>query len=213
MANEINHNIVKQQIVDILQANTDLYDISDFENKITYLEVGEPNGVMDGGNGFPTPPTFPALWVTNSRTLETILRKGITSDNQHTFLTHEVRYMLKMLVNEQDSIVAEKRLDDLQQIVMETLEEDVGLWGAAQWDPAVSYVIGDKVYNNCHLYEATAPSTNEEPPNASFWDDITTMTVYPNDGWPERVETFRIELDGSPVRGRMITWQYLFTTN
>ena len=94
MANEINHNLVKQQIADILQANTtEVYNPND-ETKITYLEVGEPNGTP-----LPIPPTYPALWVTNSRTLETILRKGLTDNNQHTFLTHEVRYMLKIMVN------------------------------------------------------------------------------------------------------------------
>ena len=167
MANEINHNLVKQQIADILQANTtEVYNPND-ETKITYLEVGEPNGTP-----LPIPPTYPALWVTNSRTLETILRKGLTDNNQHTFLTHEVRYMLKIMVNEQDSIVAEKRLDELQKVIMETLEEDVALSGGSQ-----------------------------------------TLPKSPDDGWPERVETFRMELDGTPVRGRMITWQYLFTTN
>ena len=63
---EIDHNATKQQIVNILQANTDLFDIND-ETKITYLEVGEPQG-----NPLPTPPTYPALWVTNSRTVETV---------------------------------------------------------------------------------------------------------------------------------------------
>ena len=68
--------------------------------------------------------------------------------------------------------MAEKRLDELQKVIMETLEEDVALSGGSQ-----------------------------------------TLPKSPDDGWPERVETFRMELDGTPVRGRMITWQYLFTTN
>jgi len=123
MATEIDHNATKQQIVDILQANTDLYDEDD-EDKITYLEVGEPEGTP-----LPTPPTYPALWVTNSRTLETIIRKGINDSNNHAYLTHDVNYLLKLMVTEQDSIVAEKQLDDFQKEIMETLEADILLTG------------------------------------------------------------------------------------
>ncbi len=170
---EINHNLVKQQIVDILQNNANLFDINVIDgSRLTYLEVGEPNQVLEVGGGKPIPPTFPALWVTNSRTLETIQRKGITTNNQHSFLTHNVSYALKLMVNEQDSIVSEKVLDDLQEVIMETLEADVALSTGSQ-----------------------------------------TLPKSPDDGWPERVETFREENDGGPVRGKVITWHYLFTTN
>ena len=122
---EIDHNATKQQIVNILQANTSLYDEDD-ESKITYLEVGEPQG-----NPLPTPPTYPALWVTNSRTVETILRKGINDANNHAYLTHEVNYLLKLMVVEEDSIVAEQKLDAFQKLIMETLEADILLLSTA----------------------------------------------------------------------------------
>lgn len=163
---EINHNLVKQQIVDILQANTNLYDISD-ETKITYLEVGVPDG-----NPLPIPPTYPALWVTNSRTLETINRKGIVPFNQRAFLTHDVNYLITFMVNQQDSIEAEKTLDEFQKIIMETLEGDTPL------------------------------STGDQD-----------LLVFPDDTYPDRVETFRQENDGQPIRGRTITFHLKFTTN
>lgn len=163
---EINHNLVKQQIVDILQANTNLYDTTD-ETKMTYLEVGVPDG-----NPLPTPPTYPALWVTNSRTLEIINRKGIISSNQHAYLTHDVNYLITFMVNQQDSIEAEQILDDFQKLIMETLEADVPLSTGSQ-----------------------------------------TLPVSPDDSYPDRVETFRQENDGQPIRGRTITFHLKFTTN
>lgn len=163
---EIDHNATKQQIVDILQNNTNLFDVND-ETKITYLEVGEPPG-----NPQPTPPTYPALWVTNARTLETIQRKGINTSNRHAYLTHTVNYLLKLMVVEQDSIVAEQQLDNFQKLIMETLEDDVALSSGSQ-----------------------------------------TLTIAPDDTWPERIETFRQELDGQGIRGKTITWNLLFTSN
>jgi hypothetical protein len=163
---EINHNLVKQQMVDILQNNTTLFDV-DNEAKITYLEVGEPPG-----NPFPTPSTYPALWITNARTLETISRKGTNDSNRHSYLIHDVTYQLKLMVVEQDSIIAEKQLDNLQKLIMETLENDITLSSGSQ-----------------------------------------TLTISPDDTWPERVETFRQELDGQAVRGKSITWHLQFATN
>lgn len=164
---EIDHNLTKQQMVDILQNNTDLFDDDD-KSKIRYLEVGEPEG-----KPLPTPPMYPALWITNSRTLETITRKGINdSNNRHSYLLHEVSYLLKLMVVEKDSIVAEKQLDAFQKLIMETLEDDITLSTGSQ-----------------------------------------TLVIKPDDTWPERVETFRQELDGQGIRGRTITWHLQFTSN
>lgn len=163
---EINHNLVKQQMIDIIQNNPTLYDIND-ETKLTYAEVGIPDG-----NPLPTPPTYPALLITNSRTLETINRKGIISSNQHTYLTHDVNYLITFIVNQRDSIEAERILDEFQKLIMETLEADILLDTGSQ-----------------------------------------TLPISPDDSWPDRVETFRQENDGQPIRGKTITWHFKFVTN
>ena len=112
-------------MVDILQANANLYDVDD-KTKINYLEVGEPPG-----NPLPTPPAFPGLWVTNSRPLETIKPEGTIVSDSYTYLSHDVEYDIKFLVVEQDSIVAEKQLDDLQKLILETLEANTSIGGKA----------------------------------------------------------------------------------
>ena len=205
---EISHNLTKQQIVSILRAESTLFDVNNLA-KINYLEVAEPDGLP-----IPTPPTYPALWVTNSRTLETIIRKGINDSNKHTYLTHDVNYLLKIMVNEQDSIVAEKTLDDFQKLVMETLEADVNLVGTA-WASGVNYLIND-IRNEgtmkfIAIQDHLSVDPTNKPPNVAFWTEIEN--IQPDDSWPERVETFRVELDGGPVRGKTITWHYKFTSN
>lgn len=203
---EINHNAIKQQMVNILQANTNLFDIDD-ENKFTYIEVGEPEG-----NPFPTPPTYPALWVTSSRTLETINRKGINVSNRHSFLTHDVSYLLKFMVVEQDSIVAEKQLDEFQKTIMETLENDIELLGTI-WSTGVNFVVDDVVSFEGSLYiciQDNLSANGNNPTFPAFW---TFQSTLPGDTWPERVETFRQELDGQGIRGKTITWKFIFTTD
>jgi len=133
----------------------------------------------------------------------------------HTFLTHEVKYLLKFMVNEQDSIIAEKRLDDLQKQIMERLEDNIGLTAILfeQWVTATEYSIGDLVKDANINYEAVKNHTSaaaNKPANTEFWKLVNN--VLPDDSWPERVETLRMELDGMPIRGRMITWNYLFAT-
>lgn len=198
---ELNHNIIKQQMVNILQVAA-LYNIND-ETKITYLEVGEPNG-----NPLPLPPTYPAIWVTNSRPLETIKPSGVITSDSHTILSHDVDYEIKLMVNEEDSIVAEKSLDDFQKILMETLEADVNFKGSNGWLVGTAYVIKDIVSYGGALYQASASTTGDIPP-ASPWVFLTRL---PNDSWPSRVDTFRQNQDGQPVRGRTITWKCKITT-
>ncbi len=209
---EIDHDLTKHQIAQYLRLDTTLFDVNAVnETKFSYLKVGEPNGTP-----LPIPSTYPALWITNSRSLETITRKGITDSNQHTFLTHEVRYMLKFMVNEQDSIAAEKRLDDLHKLTMERLKTNVGLTGILfdAWVTATNYDVGDLVSDASINYQCIlnhVSAAGNKPPNATNWKVLDVLL--PDDSWPERAETFRMELDGTPVKGQMITWHYLFTTS
>ena len=42
----------------------------------------------------------------------------------------------------------------------------------AEWDNSTAYVIGDKVAHEAVFYICTADHTNQEPPNAGYWDVI-----------------------------------------
>lgn len=201
---ELNHQEVKQQMIDIIQATSALYDIND-ETKLTYAEVGEPNGTP------PIPPVFPGLWITNNRPLETIIPKGSVAGDSHAFLAHDVDYAIKYLANESDSIKAEKILDEFQKLIMETFEADDSFFHN-KWATGQNYIVGTKRSNVGSLFVSKTVHTSSganEPPNATNW---TFLTRLPNTSWPSRVDILRQELDGQPLRGRVITWKCKFTT-
>lgn len=205
MPTEINHNSVKQQMVDILQNNTNLYDVNVIDgSRITYIEVGEPSQVLKSGSGLPIPPTYPGLWITNSRPLETIKPTGTITDTSHTALIHDVDYDIKFMVNEQDSIIAEKVLDNLQQVILETLEDDIRFDNDI-WSSSTTYSTDDKVSYKGGLYQSESNNNTGNIPDAgSPWIFLTRL---PADSWPSRVDTFRQNQDGSEVRGKTITWK------
>lgn len=42
--------------------------------------------------------------------------------------------------------------------------------GIPDWDASESYTVGDKIQNDGHTYTCIKNSTNNEPPNAEFWE-------------------------------------------
>lgn len=204
---EIDHQVVKQQMVNILQAKTTLYDkdATDGTNKFTYLEVGEPNGTV-----LPVPDSYPGLWVTSSRPLETIKPSGTIPGSSHILLNHDVDYDIKYLINEADSIIGEQRLDIFQKAIMEALEADIR-FEQVKWLVSATYATGDIVSHTGSLWQSKINSNtgNEPTDTAAQW---TFLTRHPNNSWPSRVDTFRQDQDGTPLRGRVITWKCKFTT-
>ena len=47
-----------------------------------------------------------------------------------------------------------------------------GLTLRGEWDSATQYVPGDIINVSGVLYKCTATTTNNEPPNASYWEDF-----------------------------------------
>lgn len=125
MASEINHDTIKTRIVDILQANTALFTTTAEEGKLRSIEVGFPQGEEMQDK------MFPYLFVTNSPgSPETIVNFGAVINNETIALQHSFSYDIITVVDEADSRKAELLLDNIQELVLETLEEDYNLTGA-----------------------------------------------------------------------------------
>lgn len=63
------------------------------------------------------------------------------------------------------------------------------------WDSGTSYVQYDAVYSGGVVYRATASSTNEEPPNSSYWEVISSPTsLLDNNGTATESANITIEL-------------------
>lgn len=122
MASELNHDSIKNGIVTILQANTSLYTVSGDSGKLRSIMVGFPPG---DGLQHDTPPY---AFITNSDSpFETASKIGSVSSNQIIALEHTFHYDITIVVNEKDSRKAEQQLDNLQELILETLEEDYNL--------------------------------------------------------------------------------------
>ena len=124
MATELDHDIIKQKIVAILQANTALYTTTGEPNELRSIEVGFPQGDSL------TDKMPPYAFVTNnSGPFETIRLRTAISSNAVTMLEHTFHYNITVVVNEKDSRTAEVELDDYQKRIMQTLEDDYDLTG------------------------------------------------------------------------------------
>lgn len=124
MATELNHDTIKSKIVAILQANANLYTTTGETGELRSIEVGYPQGdVLE--DKMP-----PYAFVTNgSGPFEIINNKGAVVTDAITALEHVFNYDITVVVVEKDSRAAESVLDDFQQTILETLEEDSNLTG------------------------------------------------------------------------------------
>jgi len=134
MAVEVDHDAIKTKIVAILKANTTLFTAATL-TKIRSIEVGFPQG-----NPFQDQ-MFDYIFVTNSSPFETIAQDVTIISNAIESLVHTFNYDIVIIVNGTDSRDAEKKLDDFQKLVLQTLEADVILKGTGTADADYSQAL------------------------------------------------------------------------
>lgn len=120
MAVEIDHDAIKEQMVAILKSNATLYDATGDVDKLSSIKVGIP----DGKTGFDN--VLPSAYITNANPLERITLQGTMTGSSEGLpcLVHTIRYKIVIGIDAHSSRVAENGLDDLQKLVLETLEDD-----------------------------------------------------------------------------------------
>jgi len=134
MATELDHDVIKQKIVAILQANTSLYTTTAETGELRSIEVGFPQG------GELADKMPPYAFITNSDTqFETIIPMGSEVSNKITGLVHTFHYDITVVVNEKDSRTAEVELDEFQKLILQTLEDDFTPTGSGSGDVDGSY--------------------------------------------------------------------------
>ena len=117
---EVDHDAIKEQMVAILQANATLYDAAGAVNKVGFIHVGRP----DTKSGFDN--TLPAIYITNANPLERITLQGTMTGSSEALpcLLHQIRYKIIVATDTGNAQLAENELDDLQKLILETLEAD-----------------------------------------------------------------------------------------
>lgn len=119
MATELNHDTIKSAIVTLLQANASLYTTTGESGELRSIEVGYPQG-NELSDKMP-----PYAYITNSDAqFESITPVGSITSGTLNGLVHTFHYDIVVVVNSNDARAAESELDDYQQTILETLEDD-----------------------------------------------------------------------------------------
>lgn len=124
---ELNHDTIKTKIVAILKANTSLYTTTGEAGELRAIEVGFPQGTFQGTSL--SDAMLPYAYVTNSTGPFETIKTGTVVSNAQKFIEHFFNYDIVVVVLEKDARAAESLLDDLQELVLETLEADHSLTG------------------------------------------------------------------------------------
>ncbi len=127
MATELDHDEIKKKIVAILKANASLYTTSGAAGLLRAIEVGYPQAT--GQYGQLQDAMLPYAYVTNSTGPFETIRTGDVICNAIKVLYHTFNYDIVVVVLENDSRAAEILLDELQKLVLQTLEADHSLTG------------------------------------------------------------------------------------
>jgi hypothetical protein len=129
---ELDHDVIKQKIVAILKANTDLYTTTGEAGELRAIEVGYPQASFNAGQL--SDAMLPYAYVTNSTSPFEDISTGDVVGTAISILIHKIHYDIVVVVLEKDARTAEVLLDDLQKEILETLEADNNLTGAGTSD-------------------------------------------------------------------------------
>lgn len=131
MASELNRNTIKTAIVAELKTNSALFTTSGENDKLRAIEVGRPEDEFNDD-------MIPYAFVRNARgTFETIEPQTIAVSDASRLIVHDLTFEIVVVVNEKNSRTAEALLDNLQELILETLEDDQDIGASVDTsDPA-----------------------------------------------------------------------------
>ena len=113
MATEIDHTANERRIESILKLNTTLFDAGSTDGtQLVAIEEGQP--LVNEFVSERVPGAFISLQS------ETFTQKG-------TDVSHDVRYLVRIMIAEPDKKTAEVRMNSFQKLILETLEDNIQL--------------------------------------------------------------------------------------
>ena len=132
----------------VLKLNSALFTTTAEANKIRKITVGYPEGRAEDDA------MYPYIFITNSRQdFESISNVGSIVSGAHTGLIHTFHYDMTIVVNEEDSRHAEKKLDDYQELMLEVIENDIQFNGQTAMEVDISYPVRVAHLDSAHLGE------------------------------------------------------------
>ena len=125
--------------------------------------IYDADGGEDDANGNPTPSGI----LSSAQASITSLQGAVFDENNGVKLatTSALTALTNAVNNTATGLVATAgNLTSLETAVFNDMT------GVANWNDSTAYAIGDKVISGKKLYRAIAVSTNEVPPNSTYWD-------------------------------------------
>ena len=140
MVTEVDHQAIKIRIKGILQANGDLYDSTGREGKLVDIFVGRP--YSNNIQAHPTPYAF----IANDDNLEEQEASGVVEGNVTTATKHTCHYIIVIVDIAQDGREVEKKLDNLQKLLLQVLKAKFELRKpVGSTDPLCNYSFPERV--------------------------------------------------------------------
>lgn len=122
MATDVDLFAIKEQIVDILDSDTTLFDNTGADGKIRKITAGAPRM-----SSLRRESTLPQIWVTNDTVIDTISRRTSTKSNAPLSTEHDIGLRLILLDDAKDGPKAEEKLDDFVKLINEIITENYDL--------------------------------------------------------------------------------------
>ena len=122
MATDVDVFAVKEQIVDILDSDSGLFDATGANDKIKKITTGAPRM-----SRLVRETTLPQIWVTNDVVIDDVRQRTATQSNAPKTTTHTLHFKLILLADGKDGPKAEEILDDFVKLINEIITENYDL--------------------------------------------------------------------------------------
>jgi len=120
MVVELDHNAIKTRIADIIKDNAAIFTATPTDDtKLRAVTVGVPD--------FNHIDALPAMYITNDDMIEEDKRISRIAGNVVVISEIKFNYLLIFLDQEKDAVTTEKKLDDFQKEIMQSLKANYDL--------------------------------------------------------------------------------------
>jgi len=122
MATDVDLFAIKEQIGDILDSDSDLFDATGASNKVRKITIGAPR-MTD----IKRETTVPQIWITNDTLIDEVRQRGATKSNAPVKQEHTFHLKIILIDDAKDGPKAEEKLDDFVQLIQQTIIENYDL--------------------------------------------------------------------------------------
>ena len=122
MATDVDLFAIKEQLVDILDSDSDLFDATGANNKVRRIRAGAPRMAE-----LKRETHIPAIWVTNDSLIDEVKQRNPVASNAPITQEHTFHLRLILIDDAADGPRAEEKLDDFVQLIQQTIIENYDL--------------------------------------------------------------------------------------